>query len=73
MHGDLIHVRPLELHALTSPWPFSVEGPSWDDDLLRDISSSKGIHRRLIQQLPLSMREVRDSWMLAIAFLCWAT
>ena len=51
----------------------SVEGPSWDDDLLRDISSTKGIHRRLIQQLPLSMREVRDSWMLAIAFLCWAT
>ncbi|KAJ9709389.1 hypothetical protein PVL29_001049 [Vitis rotundifolia] len=24
MHGDLIHVPPLELHALTSPWPFSV-------------------------------------------------
>ena len=22
MHGDLIHVSPLELHALTSPWPF---------------------------------------------------
>ena len=24
--GDLIHVPPLELHALTSPWPFSVWG-----------------------------------------------
>ena len=24
MHGDLIHVPPSELHALTSPWPFSV-------------------------------------------------
>ena len=24
MHGDLIHVPPFELHALTSPWPFSV-------------------------------------------------
>ena len=26
MHGDLIHVPPLELRALTSPWPFSVWG-----------------------------------------------
>ena len=24
MHDDLIHVPPSELHALTSPWPFSV-------------------------------------------------
>ena len=24
MHGDLIHVPPSELHALTSPWPFLV-------------------------------------------------
>ena len=24
MHGDLIHVPPSELHALTSSWPFSV-------------------------------------------------
>ena len=26
MHGDLIHVLPSELHALTLPWPFSVWG-----------------------------------------------
>ena len=26
MHGDLIHVPPSELNALTSPWPFSVQG-----------------------------------------------
>ena len=26
MHGYLIHVPPSELHALTSPWPFSVWG-----------------------------------------------
>ena len=25
-HGDLIHVSSSELHALTSPWPFSVWG-----------------------------------------------
>ncbi|RVW58608.1 hypothetical protein CK203_114043 [Vitis vinifera] len=24
IHGDLIHALPSELHALTSPWPFSV-------------------------------------------------
>ena len=26
MHDDLIHMPHLELHALTSPWPFSVWG-----------------------------------------------
>ena len=26
MHDDLIHIPPSELHALTSPWPFSVCG-----------------------------------------------
>ena len=26
MHGDLIHVPPSELHALASPWSFSVWG-----------------------------------------------
>ena len=26
MHGDLIHVPPSKLYALTSPWPFSVWG-----------------------------------------------
>ena len=40
MHGDLIHVPPSELHALTSPWPFSV----WGIDIIRKISpkSSSG-------------------------------
>ena len=35
IHGDLIHVPPLELHALTSPWPFSV----WGIDIIGKISS----------------------------------
>ncbi|RVW81569.1 hypothetical protein CK203_049420 [Vitis vinifera] len=26
MHGDLIHMPPSKLHALTSPWPFSIWG-----------------------------------------------
>ena len=40
MHGDLIHVPPSELHALTSPWPFSV----WGIDIIGKISpkSSSG-------------------------------
>ena len=40
MHSDLIQMPPLELHALTSPWPFSV----WGIDIIRKISpkSSSG-------------------------------
>ena len=40
MHGDLIHVPPSELHALTSPWPFLV----WGIDIIGNISpkSSSG-------------------------------
>ncbi|WJZ95406.1 hypothetical protein VitviT2T_014179 [Vitis vinifera] len=40
IHGDLIHVPPLELHALASPWPFSV----WGIDIIGKISpnSSSG-------------------------------
>ena len=40
MHGDLIHVPPSELHALTSLWPFSV----WGIDVIGKISpkSSNG-------------------------------
>ncbi|KAL6312565.1 hypothetical protein AAG906_005982 [Vitis piasezkii] len=40
IHGDLIHVPPLELHALASPWPFSV----WGIDIIGKIlpKSSSG-------------------------------
>ena len=40
MHGDLIHVPPSKLYALTSPWPFSV----WGIDIIGKISpkSSSG-------------------------------
>nr|CAN70398.1 hypothetical protein VITISV_039104 [Vitis vinifera] len=34
MHGDLIHMPLSELHALTSPWPFSV----WGIDIIGKIS-----------------------------------
>ena len=39
-HGDLIHVPPYELHALTSPWPFS----AWGVDVIGKVSlkSSSG-------------------------------
>ena len=35
MYGDLIHIPPSELHALTSPWSFSV----WGIDIIGKISS----------------------------------
>ena len=40
IRGDLIHVSSSELHALTSPWPFSV----WGIDIIGKISpkSSSG-------------------------------
>ncbi|RVW21924.1 Retrovirus-related Pol polyprotein from transposon 17.6 [Vitis vinifera] len=40
IHGDLIHMPLSELHALTSPWPFSV----WGIDIIGKISpkSSSG-------------------------------
>ena len=40
IHGDLIHALPSELHALISPWPFSV----WGIDIIGKISpkSSSG-------------------------------
>ena len=40
IHEDLIHMPPLELHVLTSPWPFSV----WGIDIIGKISpkSSNG-------------------------------
>ena len=40
MQGDLIHMPPSELHALTSPWPFYI----WGIDITGKISpkSSSG-------------------------------
>ena len=40
IHGDLIHAPPSELHALTSPWPFSI----WGIDIIGKVSpkSSSG-------------------------------
>ncbi|KAJ9705918.1 hypothetical protein PVL29_003839 [Vitis rotundifolia] len=34
IHGDFIHMPPSKLHALTSPWPFSV----WGIDIIIKIS-----------------------------------
>ena len=40
IHGDLIHVLSSELHALTSPWPFSVWGVDIIGKILPKSSSS---------------------------------
>ena len=47
MHEDLIHMPPFELHALRSPWPFSV----WGIVIIGNISpiSSNG------HELPLTI------------------
>ena len=44
MHGDLIHVPSSELHALTSPWPFSV----WGIDIIGKISPKSSSGHELI-------------------------
>ena len=44
MHVDLIHVPPSKLHALTSPWPFSV----WGIDIIRKISPKSSSGHELI-------------------------
>ena len=44
MHGDLIHVPPSELHALTSPWPFSV----WGIDIIGKILPKSSSGREFI-------------------------
>ena len=45
MHGDLIHVPPSELHALTSPWLFSI----WGIDIIGKISpKSSGGHEYIL-------------------------
>ena len=45
MHGDLIHVPPSELHALTSPWLFSI----WSIDIIGKISpKSFGGHEYIL-------------------------
>ena len=45
MHRDFIHVPPSELHALTSPWPFSV----WGIDIIRKIlPKSSNVHEYIL-------------------------
>ena len=45
MHGALIHVPPSELHALTSPWPFSV----WGIDVIGKVSpKSSSVHEYIL-------------------------
>ena len=55
---DLIHVPPSELHALTSPWPFSV----WGIDIIRKISpkSSSG-HEYILVDIDYFTKWVEDT------------
>ena len=44
IHGDLIHVPPSELYALTLPWPFSV----WGINIIGKISLKSSSGHKLI-------------------------
>ena len=86
MHGDLIHVPPSELHALTSPWPFSV----WGIDIIGKISpkSSSGhefilvaidyftkwveAENKNIKRILRKMVETSRDWSEKLPFALWA-
>ena len=86
MHGDLIHVPPSELHALTSPWPFSV----WGIDIIGKISpkSSSGHEfilvaidyftkwveaaNKNIKRILRKMVETSRDWSEKLPFALWA-
>ncbi|KAL6318447.1 hypothetical protein AAG906_041213 [Vitis piasezkii] len=75
MHGDLIHMPPSELHALTSPWPFSV----WGIDVIGKISpkSSNGHEYILaanknIKRILRKMVKTSRDWSEKLHFSLWA-
>ncbi|RVW33913.1 hypothetical protein CK203_082968 [Vitis vinifera] len=86
--GDLIHVPPLELHALTSPWPFSVWGIDIIEKFHRSlpvVMSSSGCHRLLhqtnraieatnknIKRILWKTVETSQDWSKKLPFALWA-
>ncbi|XP_070035402.1 uncharacterized protein [Nicotiana tomentosiformis] len=44
MHADMIQVLPIELNAMSSPWPFS----AWGMDVIRPIESAASNGHRFI-------------------------
>ncbi|XP_058219254.1 uncharacterized protein LOC131329863 [Rhododendron vialii] len=44
IHANLMHVPPLELHQMTSPWPFSV----WGIDVIRRITPAASNDHKVI-------------------------
>ena len=86
MHGDLIHISPSELHAQTSPWPFSI----WGIDIIGKISpkSSSGHEfilvaidyftmwvdaaNKNIKRILRKMVETSRDWLEKLPFALWA-
>ena len=77
MHGNLIHVPPSELHALTSPWSFSV----WGIDIIGKISpkSSSGHEfipveaaNKNIKRILRKIIETSRDWSEKLPFALWA-
>ena len=44
IHGDIIHLFPVELHSISSPWPFS----AWELDIIRKIHPTVSNRHRFI-------------------------
>ncbi|KAL6334472.1 hypothetical protein AAG906_016013 [Vitis piasezkii] len=70
IHGDLIHAPPSELHALTSPWPFSV----WGIDIIGKAThqwGKKGANKN-IKRILRKMVETSRDWSEKLPFALWA-
>ena len=65
MHGDLIHVPPSELHALTSPWSFSV----WGIDIIGKISPKSSSGHKFI----LVAINYFTKWVEAASYARWTS
>ncbi|RVW11760.1 hypothetical protein VitviT2T_015954 [Vitis vinifera] len=61
MHGDLIHVLPSKLHALTLPWPSSV----WGIDIIGKTSPQSFSGHEFI---PVAI-DYFTKWMEAVSYV----
>ncbi|KAL6349854.1 hypothetical protein AAG906_001741 [Vitis piasezkii] len=73
IHGDLIHVPPSELHALTSPWPFSwVEAASYVRLTSSDTNGEIEAANKNIKRILWRMIKTSRDWLKKLPFPLWA-
>ena len=56
IHGDIIHLPPVELHSISSPWPFS----AWALDIIGEmhLTASNG-HRFILVAVDYFTKKVK--------------